>query len=437
MPVPAPFAIPNFRAYWLARFTTTLAQMAMVIVIGWQVYDIARQTMDVRAASFQLGLIGVAQFLPLLALSLFAGWVADRIDRRWIARGAIALEAGCALALALLTWSGAVTLPWLFFIAALLGVARAFAGPALGALAPNLVPKAMLPTAIALSSLAWQGASVLGPTLGGYLYASADWLAYAVSAGLFGFAFVMLMLIGVVPRSTIKSDAGPWAQMIDGLGYVRRNRLVLGAISLDLFAVLLGGATIMLPVYARDILQVGADGLGHLRAAPAVGAVVIAAWFGWRPLKSNVGVKMLVAVAIFGAATAVFGLAPAVMPLAGGDEWAPVVLVSLAALFVLGAADMISVYVRQSLIQLHTPDEMRGRVGAVSTLFISGSNELGEARAGFMAAVLGPVATVVAGGIGAVIVTALWAKWFPELRNARTFAAPPDPVAVPAQPEPS
>ena len=430
-----PFRIHNFRAYWLARFSTTLAQTAMVIVIGWQVYDIARRTMSVKEAAFQLGLIGVAQFVPLLLLSLFAGWVADRIDRRWIARAAVGLEALCALSLCWLTWHGQITLPWLFSIAALLGVARAFAGPALGALSPNLVPKAVLPTAIALSSIAWQSASVVGPAMGGYLYAATPWLPYAVSGALFSFALLMLLLIGRVPRSAITSRRNPWHQMIDGLHYVRRNRLVLGAISLDLFAVLLGGATAMLPVYARDILQVGAEGLGHLRAAPSVGAVVVALLFGIRPLKTGVGVKMLGAVVIFGIATALFGLsAPLFVPVLGpaaiGSDFAPAVIFALVCLFVVGAADMVSVYVRQSLIQLHTPDEMRGRVGAVSTLFISGSNELGEAESGCLAALIGPVAAVVAGGIGAVGVTLLWARLFPELRRARTFD-PPDQLLMP------
>lgn len=426
---PHPFAIPNFRFYWVARLCSTLGQMAMVIVIGWQVYDIARQTMSIKEAAFQLGLIGVAQFLPLLFLSLFAGWVADRLDRRWIARAALALEAFCALSLAWLTYSDAISLPALFGIAALLGVARAFAGPALGALAPNLVPKDSLPTAIALSSVSWQGGTVIGPALGGYLYAAIDWLPYAVSGGLFLISFSMLMLIGPVPRTTVKFTGSPWTQMIDGLHYVRRNRLVLGAISLDLFAVLLGGATAMLPVYARDILQVGSSGLGHLRAAPALGAVLTAIFFSWRPLRTEVGLKMLGAVALFGAATVVFGLsAPVLVPMLGpaaiGHDFAPAVLIALIALFVLGAADMVSVYVRQSLIQLYTPDAMRGRVGAVSTLFISGSNELGEAESGFLAALIGPVAAVVGGGLGAILVTALWARLFPELRRARTFDPP-------------
>ncbi|AJP71552.1 MFS transporter [Sphingomonas hengshuiensis] len=426
---PHPFTIPNFRFYWVARLSATLGQMAMVIVIGWQVYDIARETMTIKEAAFQLGLIGVAQFLPLLCLSLFAGWVADRLDRRWIARAALSLEAFCALSLAWLTYSHAVTLPALFGIAALLGVARAFAGPALGALSPNLVPKASLPTAIALSSVSWQVGTVIGPALGGYLYAATDWLPYTVSGGLFLLSFLMLMLIGPVPRSTAKFTGSPWAQMVDGLHYVRRNRLVLGAISLDLFAVLLGGATAMLPVYARDILQVGSAGLGHLRAAPALGAVLTAILFSWRPLRTEVGLKMLGAVALFGAATVVFGLsAPLLLPIFGpaaiGHDFAPAVIVALVALFVLGAADMVSVYVRQSLIQLYTPDAMRGRVGAVSTLFVSGSNELGEAESGFLAALIGPVAAVVGGGVGAILVTALWARLFPELRRARTFDPP-------------
>jgi MFS family permease len=424
-----PFAIANFRAYWIARFAATLGQMALVIVIGWQVYDIARETMTIKEAAFQLGLIGVAQFLPLLALSLFAGWLADRVDRRWIARAAVGLEVLCGLALGWLTYTDTITLPALFGIAALLGVARAFAGPALGALAPNLVPKESLPTAIALSSTSWQIGTVIGPAMGGYLYAAGPSLPYFVAAGLFSLALTMLLLISPVPRTTIKFTGSPWSQMVDGLHYVRRNRLVLGAISLDLFAVLLGGATAMLPVYARDILQVGSEGLGHLRAAPALGAVLVGLFFSWRPLKTEVGKKMLLAVAVFGLATIVFGASAPVFvgllgPSAIGHDFAPAVLLSLVALFVLGAADMVSVYVRQSLIQLYTPDQMRGRVGAVSTLFISGSNELGEAESGFLAALIGPIAAVIGGGIGAVLVTALWAKLFPELRRARTFDPP-------------
>ena len=423
-----PFQVLNFRWYWIARLCTTLAQISMVVILGWQVYDIARATMSIRDASFQLMWIGVAQFLPLLILSLPAGWVADHVDRRWIARTAVALEVGCALTLALLTYTETVTLTALFGVAALLGIARAFAGPALGALAPNLVPKAILPTAIALSALSWQFGTVIAPAMGGYLYAATHWLPYAVSTGLFSLALLMLCLISPVPQP-LRTTGNPWAQMAEGLHYVRRNRLVLGAISLDLFAVLLGGATAMLPVYARDILHVGPDGLGHLRAAPALGAVLVGAWFSWRPLKTEVGLKMLLSVGAFGLATVVFGVgAPVTAAILGPEavqgDWSAAMFVSLTALFVLGAADMVSVYVRQSLIQLYTPDSMRGRVGAVSTLFISGSNELGEAESGLLGWLVGPVIAVAGGGIGAVLVTVLWAKLFPELRRARTFEPP-------------
>ncbi len=417
--IPEPLRIPAFRAFWIARLAATVAQMAMVIVIGWQVYDIARGTMGVKDAALRLGMIGVVQFVPLFALSLAGGWAADRADRRWVARGAVALELLCAVALALLAYRGSRSLEALYAVAALLGVARAFAGPALGALAPNLVPREILPRAIALSSIAWQGGTVIGPALGGYLYAVSPATPYAASALLFAISLAGLMLIPPVPRSSIGDQSSPWKQAIGGLRYVRRNRFVLGAISLDLFAVLLGGATAMLPIYARDILHAGPQGLGHLRAAPAAGATLTALWFAYRPLKSNVGVKMLTAVGLFGGATIVFGVSIS-MPL------------SLACLGILGAADMLSVYVRQSLVQLYTPDAMRGRVSAVSTLFISASNELGEAESGFLAALIGPVAAVVGGGIGAVLVVIAWAKIFPELRLARTFD-PPNVDAAPAK----
>jgi MFS family permease len=413
--LPEPLKIPAFRAYWVARLTATIGQMAMVIVIGWQVYGIARDPaglhMGLKEASFQLGLIGVVQFLPLFLLTLVTGWSADRMDRRWIARGSIALELGCAAALAWLAWQGATTLLSLYIVAALLGVARAFAGPALQALAPNLVPRDMLPRAIALSSIAWQTGAIAGPAVGGYLYAIAPVAPYAGSAILFAISLSCLLAIPKVPTRRLSRVPNPWHQMVEGLRYVRHNRLVLGAISLDLFAVLLGGATAMLPVYARDILHAGPEGLGHLRAAPALGATLTAAFFAFRPLKARVGLKMLCAVGVFGGATIVFGLSRS-MPL------------SLAALTILGAADMLSVYVRQSLIQLYTPDEMRGRVGAVSSLFISASNELGEAESGFLAALIGPVAAVVGGGIGAIAVVAIWARAFPQLRQAHSFDVP-------------
>jgi MFS family permease len=408
-----PFRIPAFRAYWAARLAMTLGQSAMMLILGWQVYNIARADgMSVGAASAQLGFIGLVQFLPLFVLTPVTGWVADRLDRRHIARATILLQFLCAAALAWATWSGNIGLVVLFTVAALLGVARAFAGPALGALAPNLVPQAALPSAIALSSISWQAGMIAGPGIGGYLYAWIPAASYAGSAALFIVALVAMLLIGPVPRPVLDRARHPVRQMIDGLHYVRTNRLVLAAITLDLFAVFLAGATALLPVYARDILQVGAEGLAQLGAAPAVGATATALFFSFRPLRTNVGVKMLAAVVVFGAATIAFGF----------STWMPL---SLAALVVVGGADMFSVFIRQSLIQLHTPDAMRGRVGAVSQLTISASNELGEAESGFLAALIGPVAAVVAGGAGAVAITLAYAKWFPELRLARSFD-PPD-----------
>jgi MFS family permease len=325
--------IPDYRAFWLSRLATTIAQMAMVIVIGWQVYDIARETMGIREAAFQLGLVGLVQFVPLFVLTPVSGWTADRLDRRIIARAVIALECLCAIILFWATWEDFISLPILFGVAALLGVARAFAGPALGALAPNLVPREILPQAIALSSAAWQTGAIAGPAIGGILYDVTPHFPYAFSAVLFAFSVACLFTIKPIARTALKPGS-PLKQMADGLAYVRRNRLVLGAITLDLFAVLLGGVTAMLPVYARDILQVGADGLGPLRAAPAVGATLTAIFFSVRPLRTNVGVKMLVAVVIFGAATAIFGF----------STWYPL---SLAMLALLGR--------RGHVLRLHPP----------------------------------------------------------------------------------
>ncbi|MCF8708485.1 MFS transporter [Rhizorhapis sp. SPR117] len=407
-----PVNISNFRAYLIGRLSMVLSQYAMMLVIGWQTYNIARETMSASASAAQLGFIGLAQFVPLFLLTPITGWVADHHDRRYIARYSVALQALCAAVLALATYEGWISLPLIFFIAALLGVARAFSGPALSALAPNLVPRQVLPNAIAISSVAWQSGMIIGPAIGGYVYAIAPTAAYGVSAGLFSVALLCLFLIGKVSRPQRDISRRPIAQMIDGLAYVRRNRLVLATITLDLFAVLLAGATALLPIYARDILHVGSAGLGHLAAAPAIGAGLTALWFSFRPLKYEVGLKMLGAVVIFGVATVTFGL----------STWMPL---SLVCLVVLGSADMFSVYIRQSLIQLHTPDEMRGRVSSVSQLTISASNELGEAESGFLAALVGPVAAVVLGGVGAIAITLAWARIFPELRLARSFD-PPD-----------
>jgi len=411
----SPFQFRDYRAFWLARLTSTIANTMLVVVIGIHVYDIARETMSIREASFWLGMVGLAQFLPLFLLVLVAGYVADRIDRRLIVRLCLAAEMLCAGALAGLMWLDAMGLAPLFLVAIILGICRAFAGPALGSIAPNLVPAPLLPSAIALNSIAWQAGSVAGPLLGGGAYALWRGLPYETSALLYALALGAMLLIRPIPKGNA-GESRPLRAVIEGLAYVRDNRIVLGAITLDLFAVLLGGATAMLPVYARDILHVGSEGLGALRAAPAVGAALTALWLARRPLKRHVGIKMFGCVALFGIATIVFG----------ESRW---MWLSLASLFVLGAADMISVYVRSSLIQLHTPDAMRGRVSAVSGLFISASNELGEFRAGLAGAVFGPVVAVVGGGALAVIVTGICAWAFPSLRKADRFV-PPDDIAL-------
>ncbi|MDX3911415.1 MAG: MFS transporter [Sphingobium sp.] len=413
-----PLRFASFRSYLIGRVCAVLAQYGMMIVLGWQTYNIARETMGTQGAAAQLGLIGLAQFLPLFFLTPVTGWVADHFDRRKIVRFTLLLLVVGAGLLGLATYEGWVTLPLILLVAVLVGTARAFNGPAFGALAPNLVPKATLPRAIALSSVAGQSGMIIGPAMGGYAYAIAPWGAYALSAALFAVALLCMLTIGPVPQAPRDTSRHPIRQMIDGLSYVRQNRFLLATITLDLFAVLLAGATALLPIYARDILHVGSRGLGHLAAAPAVGAGLTALWFSFRPMQREVGVKMLIAVIVFGLATIVFGLT-AFLPHDLAME------VALGSLLVLGCSDMVSVYVRSSLIQLHTPDEMRGRVGSLSQLTISASNELGEAESGFLAALIGPVAAIIAGGAGAIIITLAWSRLFPEIRLARSFD-PPD-----------
>ncbi|MEL6878362.1 MAG: MFS transporter [Pseudomonadota bacterium] len=399
----------------------TLAQYAMLLIIGWQTYNIARDGgMSIPEASGQLALIGLFQFLPLFVLTPFTGLAADRFDRRRLGQLTVLLQLACAAVLGWFTWSGAITLPILFAIAVVLGVARGFAGPALSALAPNLVPKPSLPTAIALSSIAWQVGMIVGPAIGGVLYRAGPALPYLAATILFAISLIALGLIGKVPQPDTRKDQRPIGAIVDGMAYVVRNKMVLGAITLDLFAVFLAGATALFPVYARDILQSGEIGLSLLAAAPAVGAAATALFFSFRPLRTNVGPKMLWAVALFGVATVVFAFST-LMPL------------SLAMLVIVGAADMFSVYIRQSLIQLHTPDDKRGRVSSVSMLTISASNEGGDAFSGFLASAIGPVAAVAAGGIGAIVTVALWSRIFPVLRTTKTFDPPPDMV----EPSPS
>ena len=413
---PHPFSIANFRAYWLSRFTGTVALSGLAILISWQVYGIARETMSIRDATFLLGMIGVAQFVPLFLLTPIVGLVADSIDRRWIVRATTAVMVVTTAVLGVLTWFQLLGLPALFGAAVIVGISRAFSGPAFSSLAPNLVPRESLPTAIAVSSIAWQVGTIIGPSLAGLLYAVDPDLAYGASTLLLIVSLGAILTIDRVPQPPAQKDHRPFARIVEGFSYVRRNRLVLATITLDLFAVLLAGATALLPVFARDILQVGASGLGILAASMGIGAAVTAILFSVRPMKRDVGRKMLISVIIFGLAILTFGLSK--------SFW-----LSAGALVIAGSADMVSVYVRQSLIQLHTPDAMRGRVSAVSQLTISASNELGEAESGLLGSLLGPVGAVVFGGVGAIAVTILWWRLFPELKLAKTFDAPNiDPV---------
>ena len=407
---PSPLSFPDYRYYWAARFTAVMATIAMVVVIGYQLYDTARTDygMSIREASFQLGLLGLVQFVPLALLTPVAGWAADRFERRSVAIFSNLIDITIAATLGWFTWVGGLTLPLLFGLAALHGVARVFSGPAMSAIAPNIVPPAVLPRAIAMSSIAWQSASVIGPAVGGLIYAAHPTAVYIFAAILLAVSAFTISRVRPVLPPPVEVRRHPLREMLDGLKFVWIERFLLGTITLDLFAVILSGATAMLPVYARDILHVGSEGLGLLRAAPALGAAVVALGLSFRPIERNVGVKMLWAVVVFGLATVAFGLSTSL-------------LLSLAMLVLLGAADMFSVFVRGTLIQLNTPDHMRGRVSAASGLAISASNELGEMRAGAMAAALGPVPAVVVGGAAAVGVTALWAWLFPELRRAKTF----------------
>lgn len=406
----SPLAYPHYRLFWIARFSAVMATTAIVVILGYQLVVVAIEDygMTRNQAGLQLGLLGLFQFVPLLLLTPVAGWAADRFERRTVAGLANLIDMGVALVLGWTTYHDMLTMPLIFGLAAAHGVARVFVGPAMSAMVPNLVPASVLPRAIAFNSIAWQSASVIGPATAGFMFEANPSMPYWTAASLLAIASAAIAFIPPIRAAHEGARPHPVRQMIDGLKYTWNERFLLGAITLDLFAVLLGGATAMLPLYAYSILGVGADGLGWMRAAPALGAALMALWFAWRPLRHNVGVKMLWAVVVFGLATIVFGFSTSFA-------------LSLAALALLGAADMLSVYVRSSLVQLNTPDAMRGRVSSVSTLAISASNELGEMQSGLAAAVIGPVGAVVFGGVGAIFVTGLWAWLFPELRNARTF----------------
>jgi MFS family permease len=397
-----------YALFLTGRFLGTLATGSESVIIAWEVYEVARRSLSVAEAAFAVGMIGLVQFLPLVALTLVAGETADRHDRRGILACCYMAQFGIAVGLAIRSTIGGGLWP-IFALAALFGCSRAFFQPAASALGPMLVPLHLLPRAIATNSMAAQLASVLGPGLCGLLCMASPALGYLVGAGLYTAAGACTLLIRAETRPMIGGSRSRVAQIREGLGYIWENKLVLGAISLDLFAVLLGGATGLLPVFARDVLGVGPEGFGVLRASPAVGALLVAGYLSRRPIRRRAGVKMLLAVALYGLMTIVFAYSRAV-PL------------SVFALAALGGADMVSVFTRQSLVQIATPDRMRGRVAAVSTLFIGASNELGEFESGVVTRVFGPIGAVAFGGVGAIIVTGAWAWMFPPLREADRLA---------------
>jgi MFS family permease len=394
----AAFRHGPFLRYWLARFMATFATQVVSVAVGWQIYDITRDPFD-------LGLVGIVQFAPALLLVLVTGAVADRFGRRLIMAVSAALEAVCAAALLVLSFRGLVSPVPIFVVLAFFGVVRAFFGPASSSLVANLVPPEDFANAIAWNSSAWQTATIVGPVAGGLLYGLSAEASYGTAAVLM-LAAAGLVLTIPKPAQHTETEQPTLSSLFDGFRYIWREKIVLGAISLDLFAVLLGGATALLPVYARDILELGPWGLGLLRAAPGIGAVCVAMWLAGHPIRDHAGIILFSFVALFGVFTAVFGISTI--------PW-----LSIVALALLGAADMISVYVRETLIQLWTPDRLRGRVNAVNQVFVGASNELGEFRAGTMAALFGAVPAVLFGGAGSILVAGLWAWLFPQLRRAR------------------
>jgi len=402
----SPWLIRDFRLLWVGRVAAVLGIQIQSSALLWQVYEIARRDHPVAEASLYLGLVGLCQFLPLLALTLPAGAMADRRDRKTTVTLSILVEGGCALAFLAMAIHGHPPLWGLLAVAAVFGAARAFLAPASQAFLPMVVGRRALPPAIAAQSIAFQTGAIAGPALGGVIVGFSVPGAYGVALAMFAIGFASLVLIRTSGKPAVSpTRVSPFDQVREGLAYVWNTKIVLGAISLDLIVVLLAGVALLTPIFAADILHVGAVGFGLLRASFGAGALLMALYLSRFPIVKHGGKWMFGAVAVFGLCTLAFGLSTSV--------W-----LSGAMLFAGGAADMISVNIRQTLIQLATPDHMRGRVSSVSMLFIGASNELGEAWSGVAVRLLGPIGAAVYGGIGALAATGLWARWFPALRKA-------------------
>jgi len=398
-----PLAVLRYRGYAAfaaARFCTTLCWQMLSVAVGWQVYALTLNPLD-------LGYLGLVQFLPFLALVLPGGHTADRVDRRRVLLVAYTIAAACAVSLAWLSLSGLKSVWPVFSVMAVFGANRAFWMPASQAVTPNLVPPEAFPSAVALNSMLFEAGVIVGPVVGGVLYLFGPAAVYCTVVGMLLVAFILVSSIKALrPQGAARASDG--ASLLDGLRYVLRHRALLGAISLDLFGVLFGGATALLPAYARDVLHVGPAGLGMLRTATGVGATVTALMLVVAPIERHVGRWMFGGVAVFGVATVVFGVSHSFA-------------LSLAALAFLGAGDMVSVYVRSVLIQLETPDAIRGRVSAVGSMFVGASNELGEFESGVTAGWFGLVPAVVLGGVVTLLVVGSYLKLFPELRTMDRF----------------
>ncbi len=393
-----------FVLFWFARVFSAIAFQISAVAVGWQVYALT-------GSAFNLGMVGLVQFLPMVILTFAAGHLADRYDRRAIVRGCQAIM-GCAVAvLAVGNFAGWLHTAGIFAVVAVIGASRSFEHPTMSALLPGLIEASLLPKAAAAIASAIQTASIIGPALGGLLYTAGATVAYAVAASLFLSASLFSTLIRI-ERIPSHSASKGFDSLFSGITFIWSRPAVLGAISLDLFAVLLGGATALLPIYARDILHTGPWGLGVLRSAPAVGALGMSFILARHPIEHRIGLKMFTGVIVFGIATMIFCVSTSL-------------ILSLGALVALGAADVVSVVIRMPLVQIATPDRMRGRVSAVNSLFVGTSNQLGEFESGVTAALLGTVPAVLIGGLGTIAIALIWMRLFPELRNADRFEGGP------------
>lgn len=392
---------PAYVSFAASRVCSQLSFQAVTVALGWMIYDQTR-------SAYALGLVGFCQFLPMVVLTFVVGHVADRFDRRRIGLACQLIEALTAALLAVAVWCNWLGPPGILVAVAVMGAVQAFERPTMAALLPNIVPTTLLQKAIATSTSMMQTALIVGPSVGGLLYGVDAVAPFILAAVLFAVASFNVISIRMARRAPVARTPVTLSSVFAGVAFIRSRPIMLGTISLDLFAVLLGGATALLPIFARDILQAGPWGLGMLRAAPAIGALAMSIVLARRPLESGAGAKMLLAVAIFGIATIVFSISTNIA-------------LSVLALLVVGAADTVSVVVRSSLVQLLTPDAMRGRVNAVNSLFIGTSNQLGEFESGMLAGALGPVETGIIGGVGTIVVVLLWMRLFPALTKVETL----------------